>query len=307
LKTVYLHIGLGRCGTTSIQRVLFENQQKLKEAGYLYIKTDPGGQAHHTLCPLKKELLPGAKEAWDNIAKEFIAMREENLMISSENMIGIADELIKHIAELFKECRVKILFIGRHQSGLLPSTFSQWTKAGILFESFSSFFKATNQLWHFQNILDRWGKYFFREDIHCRILRSGEDAVETFATFLPSGKIKNLLVRSIKHRLNGSISSELIRLIFLYDISYSLKLPVWDTFPGWELIEPAVEDVFNAKRNNFIQEIERVSSVIYSPCENLLTADEIKMIYDTYLETNHSFHMKYMSHQPSDWIRNYLK
>jgi hypothetical protein len=213
LKTVYLHIGLGRCGTTSIQRALFENQESLKAKGYLYIRTDDGGEAHHSLCPLKKELLPGAKAAWDKIAEEFMAMREENLMISSENMIGIADELIEHIADLFKECRVKVLFIGRHQSGLLPSTFSQWTKAGILFESFNSFFKATHQLWHFQNILDRWEKYFVREDIHCRILSSGEDAVETFATFLPAEEGKILLGKSQNRRLNSSISSELIRLI----------------------------------------------------------------------------------------------
>lgn len=302
MKTVYLHIGLGRCGTTSIQRTLFSARHSLEDAGYLYIQTDPGGEAHHSLCPLKKELLPSAKAGWEIIAKDFLAMRQENLIISSENMIGIADELIYYIKDLFRKQSVKILFIGRSQSGLLPSTFSQWTKAGILFESFPSFFKATHQLWHFESILDRWEKHFGRQNINCRVIQRGEDAVEKFLTFFPESKLYKILNSSSRERLNSSLSSELLKLIFLYDIANTDKLPVWHEFPGWELIEPPIEILYNSRRLEYLKEIERLSKLLHSPCEKLLTHDDEKMINSTYFESNQLFHMNHLGKQSTDWL-----
>jgi hypothetical protein len=293
LKTVYIHIGLGRCGTTSIQRALFAGRQSLREEGYLYTKTDPGGEAHHTLCPLKKELISGGKLAWNKIAEDFIKSTENNLIISSENLTGVPDEIVAHIAELFSSCAVRILFLGRDQTDLLPSIFSQWTKAAIRFESFESFFEATKELWHFPKLLDRWRELFGIESIRCHFLKKNENAVSVFAGFFEDTQCRSILNGGKNERLNSSLSSELLKLIFLYDNAHSNHLPIWREFPGWDVIEPVSHEAFCDDRVQFLAEIERLSSMIPSPPQNIINSQVYTLIKSTYAESNHSFLIEY--------------
>lgn len=231
-KTLYLHIGMGRCGTTAIQAALAGAHQGLRKAGFLYTHLDEGGNADHSLCPLKGELLPYAISAWNGLGEDFFKAKEKNLIVSSENLIGVSSSLISHIRDAFRSCKIKVLFIARDQLLLLPSIYSQWTKAGIRHTSFSGFFSATHKLWHYPEILDRWKKNLGRENIYCSILNSGEDSVDLFAKLFPSAVVAGALSNRKKERLNRSISFELLPLIQIFDDAYSRGLPVWHEFPG---------------------------------------------------------------------------
>ncbi len=289
---------MGRCGTTSIQRLLFTERQKLNAAGFLYFQLDPGGEAHHSLCPLKKELISGGKLAWNKITEDFFNSTAKNLIISSENLTGVADELVAHIADLFSACRVRILFLGRDQTDLLPSIFSQWTKAAIRFESFESFFEATKELWHFPKLLDRWRELFGIENIRCHFLKNNENAVSVFAGYFEDSQCRSILKGGKNERLNGSLSSELLKLIFLYDNAHSNQVPIWKEFPGWDLIEPVSHAAFCDERVQFLAEIERLSSLIPSPPQNIINSQVYTLIKSTYAESNRSFLVEYCRRDP---------
>ena len=49
-KVAYIHIGINKTGSTSIQRFLCDNRQQLKTEGYLYPQTGRSKHAHHELA-----------------------------------------------------------------------------------------------------------------------------------------------------------------------------------------------------------------------------------------------------------------
>jgi hypothetical protein len=293
-KTLHLHIGMGRCGSTSIQAALCAERKKLMKAGFLYTHLDEGGEAHHSLCPLQSNLLSNARSAWNRLGEEFFGAKEKNLIVSSENLIGISGSLISHIQDVFRACKVRILFIARDQVSLLPSIYAQWTKAGIRHASFRSFYNATYKLWQYPEILARWKKTFGRENIYCSILNHGDDAVNLFAKLFPGDELNSILSGRKTERLNRSISSLLLPLIEMFDDACSPQLPVWHEFSGWDQIEPPGHAAGDPKRVQFIAAIERLSLLIDSNNSNRLEDADLAFIKKAYAQSNQDFQNEYL-------------
>ena len=81
MRALYLHIGLHKTGTSSLQRFLLENRSLLLEAGLgLGPYQDPVSGTHHPiLAALESE---GPEAVFDQIAEA----PGERLLISAENM-----------------------------------------------------------------------------------------------------------------------------------------------------------------------------------------------------------------------------
>lgn len=138
MKTVYLHVGYHKTGTTAIQGLLTLNAERLAEHGVLYpqsclIQNTPDlskteALAHHRL-PLA--LLEGNSKQPDELRAEIDASECARFIISSEVFMERFKENEKSVAALVRlleglETRVVIYL--RPQYSLLESVFNQQIK-----------------------------------------------------------------------------------------------------------------------------------------------------------------------------------
>lgn len=115
MKTVYLHIGTFKTGTTSIQRFLTANRERLAESGYFV----PSSQlfAHHPL-PLSlirdhsdfkavwRDFKGSSNALWQKLVSEIDDTACNNVIISSEGFCDLVNENCRDVSSVMGE-RVK--------------------------------------------------------------------------------------------------------------------------------------------------------------------------------------------------------
>jgi len=79
---IYIHIGFGKTGTTSIQDSLYRNNELLSSQGFLYPKTGLRGTGHHNLCKYS----PHEGGEFNALVKEIEAQNSSTVIISSESL-----------------------------------------------------------------------------------------------------------------------------------------------------------------------------------------------------------------------------
>src|SRR5687768_11764911 len=84
MKTIFLHIGSTKTGTTALQSFFSLNEARLKTAGIGYPRTGRSGVAHHKLA----EVILGRKTArrpvYRELREEIEAAPEQTFVLSSE-------------------------------------------------------------------------------------------------------------------------------------------------------------------------------------------------------------------------------
>jgi len=94
MKTIFLHIGLGKTGTTAIQSFLANNQDFLSTHGIKYIQAGGGstGIGHQSFAKSFIDKFPfymippdKPNEQQKIIAKEIQEIEDGNILLSSEN------------------------------------------------------------------------------------------------------------------------------------------------------------------------------------------------------------------------------
>jgi len=130
-RTVYLHIGIAKTGTTYLQRRLFENRELLRDHGVLY----PGqGPAAHFLGSLdlrgtafKGHEYPGKAGAWDRLvaaADQF----DGTTLISHETLARAKHEHIERAVGGFATDDVRIVISVRDLARQIPATWQETLK-----------------------------------------------------------------------------------------------------------------------------------------------------------------------------------
>ena len=137
-KTLFLHVGAGKTGSTAIQQFLKKNRETLADFGYEVPRTgiiDEGMTfAHHPLT----EWVEGYRQVdseplWNEIA----STARGHVVISSEafhNRIAAkgGEEFFEKIRKIFRGFEVRIIFYIRRQDQWLESVYEQWIKSGNL-------------------------------------------------------------------------------------------------------------------------------------------------------------------------------
>lgn len=136
MKTVIIHIGMVKTGTSSIQTVLFKNRQQMAADGHLYpttgLREEDHGTGHFDISPI------GAHNITDCLAIEFNKLINEidrdeaqTIILSSEFWSFALPGYIADLAHLLAKYDVKVIFYVREQKALIESTFLQWQKKGF--------------------------------------------------------------------------------------------------------------------------------------------------------------------------------
>jgi len=134
-KTLYLHIGYGKTGTSSLQSFFARNMARLASLGVYYPFTGRGGlDGHHFIATAAR---PGGGTGYDTkldwpgyfsyLKNEVASRPEPKILISSEVFSGrMTWRYLENLKAVFSEIRI-VVYI-RRQDTLIASNYNQWVK-----------------------------------------------------------------------------------------------------------------------------------------------------------------------------------
>lgn len=188
MRTLHLHFGHAKTGTTAQQNWLAHNRDWLYARGWYYPQTAMKLGAGHTgfakcfisRMPAGMRPAEGADAVKAAMAEELAASQAENILISSENFV-LADA--EPLAEFFSAClpgaSIRIHYLVRSQDELAESQFNQLVKInwpGISRLSFETFAQDNAALFDFAAHASRWEKAFGAGTIRTAVYDAGGQA-----------------------------------------------------------------------------------------------------------------------------------
>lgn len=142
-REIWIHAGLPKTGTTTIQLALRDNADWLAERGWRYPVAARQGLAHHRLVPAVIDPPPdmdwidtaGAELALDELTAEIRATAPDRVILSSE-ALGRSPEatgrVVDRLRSAFPASRFVILVLLRRQDHNLEAYYNQTLKTGAV-------------------------------------------------------------------------------------------------------------------------------------------------------------------------------
>jgi len=155
LNRVFIHIGLPKTATSSIQSFLYDSNAFLDQHGYHYLQTglNHNLKCHHDLVwklglhngpsYVEKDIEQYKQEILDSLKAEVANNPEKDLILSSELLTFIGDfKKLDPILEIFEGKEIKYILNLRRQDRFLESLYQQVVKDGIS-QTFEEWFHAS--------------------------------------------------------------------------------------------------------------------------------------------------------------------
>lgn len=185
MKTVYLHIGAGKTGTTSIQRCLSKCSEFLLKSDVQYIQSGGGfeGIGHQNFAksfianPPSYMILPDCDGSRKSIKEEISSSSKNIFVLSSENfMLADPSEVKKFFDGVDGDISCKVILFVRSQDELAESEYNQMVKVR---SERRSFFEYAEKEFNgdFYSLAESWSNVFGVESMICRVF----DARNSFA------------------------------------------------------------------------------------------------------------------------------
>ena len=129
MKTVYLHIGTHKTGSTSLQFFLHRAEAALRERGVLYPRAGRSERlwfAHHALAwaVLKTEEAP-AEDVWRAVKEEIAAWTGDEVVLSCEDFSLCDDAQASEVVGMFEGFRVEVVVYLRKPIDYALSAYKQ--------------------------------------------------------------------------------------------------------------------------------------------------------------------------------------
>ncbi len=157
-KKLYLHIGMGKTGTTALQSFFFENRRSLQKRGIEYPSIGCTANAHHLLSPHHPEFLQGWRFlSVDQWAPKLSRTRYDTVLASSE-LMSSADEskVRKFCAQVSAWFDLHIVVYLRRQDDLIMASYNQQIKAGTQKRHLSMIYPKQAEKYNYFRILAPW-------------------------------------------------------------------------------------------------------------------------------------------------------
>jgi hypothetical protein len=172
---LYVHIGLHKTGTSTIQRFFRLNTALTERHGLVFPDLGFGGRTHGGVIGALRDIEKGDAsgeavfEAIDRLAE----VDGRSYLLSTENFELMSPRRIEMLAERIRRRHdVRILAYVRDLTRLMPSVYAQRTKKGRNLRDFDAFF-AMSRDWRrfrFSEVIARWGDVFGWENVRVRAL-----------------------------------------------------------------------------------------------------------------------------------------
>ncbi len=158
-KKLFLHIGMGKTGTTALQDFFWDNRKLLAQLGVSYPKTGMQSNAHHLLSPHIPRFLEGQ---WNfqkvrDWAPELAKCKQDRILLSSE-LMAWADEAAarKYCAQVSAWFDVYVVIYLRRQDNIIMASYNQQIKAGPQKRRIDMTYPKQIERFDYQKILAPW-------------------------------------------------------------------------------------------------------------------------------------------------------
>ncbi|MBY6212246.1 hypothetical protein KUV95_11855 [Microbulbifer agarilyticus] len=164
MKSVVLHVGRHKTGTSSLQSFFNENREVLAASGIYYPKIGLRGNAHHLVAeafsgPARKAVVsPCENTLVQELRKEMLQAPESTILLSSEAFQNVAPALV---AKIFSGFEVTVVMYLREQSLYLRSAYAQRIHATNTTLSLAEYYQRTFlRSSDYADYLRRWESIF---------------------------------------------------------------------------------------------------------------------------------------------------
>jgi hypothetical protein len=235
-KTIYLHIGMHKTGSTTIQQGLHQYRDQLEARGYVYpCLLGENEVAHHNIVWELKE--NGQFDPTLCKLAELQAFIEQthydNIIISTEHFSKASVKDLRKFTTYLKGYQVKVVVYFRRQDQLMQSTWSQNVKTGIVTLTFEEWFNSIvfNEPLPEDRASEQLRKHM--PELANRI------KYDTFITKYSSvfGE-ENMMVRAYERTyLNSNIVADFLQFIGMDDVAWVPDNPDHNVSPSIKTLE----------------------------------------------------------------------
>lgn len=224
-NTVYLHIGIPKTATTTIQKSLFENKKALLSSGYLYPDTGITDFGHHNLARelshfqgQQSKFIPG-KGTLDELVDEIDSSKVQNIIISSEVFAPLNEGGINILKNKLSNYNVRIIIYLRRQDHFLFSHWAQGVKYMTIVAPFNEWVKGrlsenkAMPVANYKHLLKKWSSAFGKQNIILRIFEKEELQGHIFHDFLSACNVIEPAKYPFSNDLNISPSIKTLEII----------------------------------------------------------------------------------------------
>jgi hypothetical protein len=161
-KTVYLHIGSPKTGTSALQYFLLQNCKVLakKKFHYPLHEVDPNGISSGNARPLIEAAKKDVKQA-RNLILDILNTTLPNVILSSEYFYFFKDGKIETLKELLAPADTKVIVYLRRQDSMLMSVYHQQIKRhGRTTQMDTWFYENYTQKRYTYKQVNNWAQFF---------------------------------------------------------------------------------------------------------------------------------------------------
>ncbi len=176
-KILYIHIGTGKTGTSSIQNFLSENQKNGRLSKHFNTRYCFSGRPNINNILLCKNYQRGNEKTQElidakirELRKEIYQSSEQLFIISSEYFPGNTQDEIHELVNTVSDiCQVKIIVYLRRQDDFLWSWYTQLVKTTNIFLDIYKLkyklYKSKEQVFNYETSLRKWENIVGKENI----------------------------------------------------------------------------------------------------------------------------------------------
>ncbi len=158
-KKLYLHIGMGKTGTTALQDFFAHNRQALGALGIVYPERGVMSNAHHLLSPHIPRFLENEWqfEQVDDWAPDLAETGDGSILLSSE-LMAWADEAVarKFCAQVSAWFDLHVVVYVRRQDNIIMASYNQQIKAGPQRRRIDLIYQKQMERFDYPRILAPW-------------------------------------------------------------------------------------------------------------------------------------------------------
>jgi hypothetical protein len=268
-KTVYIHIGPHKTGTTTIQHGLALNEKELRKKGVLAPKSGrpyPGNAGNHNLSwelriPNSRVFKPDYG-TWKDLLNEIKEERRlKKIILTSEDFCLLDKGAIYTIREYLADFQVKMIIYMRRQDEAHQSLWVEFAKNRANLPIVGSFVEWLEEYdyrirnYDYLEIVSRWEEVFSQDNMILRIFDPSQFKLSLFHDFLAlcGIKLENVVTPQHTNISPGVKSIEAIRLLKNHIDFTHIDEKKWNTMAKG-LIQLGGEKGWNDNKVNYLSE-----------------------------------------------------
>lgn len=229
-KTLYIHIGISKTGSTAIQKFLDKNSTFLEDFGLHYVKAGrvPNGESHHLFARQSRSTDQESMVALvDDIKKEICGSNCNKFIISSEGFEYLTNKDVCNLRRYFSFLNLNMVVYLRYQDHAISSMYNELVKKHACSDSFVAYVKKTPRvkLLKYTALLSRWERALGRRNLLVRVFDRnqfvGGDLIQDFLSTVGAEVFNYDLV---SHSANEGVSN--IAILLLAEINKHIDFEI---------------------------------------------------------------------------------